>query len=176
MELQTARLTIREVSLSDLNAIHDLLSLPETDFYNALGLPESIKVTKGYVDKWIEHQFKNPRSLFAFSIEESSTHQFLGLIALTLGKPKYRNGEVWFKIHKNHWGNGYATEAFRRLIKFGFQDLDLHRIEAGCAIDNRASRKVIEKAGLTLEGTNRKLLPHQGGWLDCYSYAILDED
>lgn len=174
--LQSARLTLREIQPTDLEDIHALLSLPETDFYNALGIPESIETSQGYVDKWITQQKNDPRTLFAFSIEEKRSNQFLGLISLNLGKPKYRNADVWFKIHKDHWGNGYATEAFKRLIQFGFEELKLHRIEAGCAIENKASSRVIEKAGLTLEGTCRKLLPHQGGWLDCYSYAILEED
>ncbi len=176
MNLQTERLTIREINHSDLNAIHELLSLPETDFYNALGLPESIETTQGYVENWIDHQKKNPRTLYAFTIEKKEPKQFLGLIALTLGKPKYRNAEVWFKIHVEQWRQGFATEAFQCIINFGFHELGLHRIEAGCAVENLASRKVIEKAGLTLEGTNRKLLPHGDGWLDCNSYAILEED
>lgn len=176
IHLTTERLLLREVVDSDLENIHALLSLPETDFYNALGIPETIETTQGYVDNWITHQKKEPRTLFAFAVEEKKTNQFLGLISLNLGKPKYRNADVWFKIHKDHWGNGYATEAFKRLIQFGFEELNLHRIEAGCAIANIASQKVILKAGLKHEGTNRQLLPHRGGWLDCYSYAILEED
>ena len=176
LSLSTQRLSLREILASDLEAIHELLSLPETDFYNALGIPETIETTQGYVNNWIDHQKKNPRTLFAFAIREKDTNHFLGLISLNLGKPKYRNADVWFKIHKDHWGNGFATEAFKRLIQFGFEELKLHRIEAGCALENKASSRVIEKAGLTLEGICRKLLPHQGGWLDCYSYAILEED
>ncbi len=174
--LTTERLSLREIVASDLNAIHALLSLPETDFYNALGIPMTIEITQGYIDNWVNHQQKDPRILYAFTIENKEPKQFLGLIALTLGKPKYRNAEVWFKIHVEHWRKGFATEAFKELIRFGFNDLRLHRIEAGCAVENIASSKVIEKAGLTLEGTSRKLLPHMEGWLDCYTYAILEED
>ncbi len=175
MNLKTERLSLREIASSDLDAIHELLSLPETDFYNALGLPENINITKGYLDNWINNQSEQPRTLYVLVIEDQISNNFLGLIALTLGKPKYRNAEAWFKLHVNHWGKGYATEAFKRLIDFGFDDLNLHRIEAGCAVENKASSKVIEKASLRLEGTSRKLLPHRGGWLDCYSYAILEE-
>jgi RimJ/RimL family protein N-acetyltransferase len=174
--LITERLSLREVTASDLENIHGLFLLPETDYYNALGIPESIDFTRDYINNWIVHQQKNPRTLYPFVIEAKDSNQFIGLIGLIMGKPKYRNAEAWFKIHKDQWGQGYATEAFKCLIAFGFHDLGLHRIEAGCAIENIASSKVIQKAGLTLEGINRKLLPHQGGWLDCYSFAILEED
>ena len=174
--LQSARLTLREIQPTDLDDIHALLSLPETDFYNALGIPESIEVSRGYMDRWIHHQKEDPRTIYAFLISEKESGKFIGLTGLTLGKPKYRKAEVWYKIHVDHWGNGYATEVCKRLIDFGFNEIGLHRLEAGCAIQNKASVRVMEKAGMTLEGINKQLLPHQGGWLDCYMYAIVADD
>jgi ribosomal-protein-alanine N-acetyltransferase len=51
-----------------------------------------------------------------------------------------------------HWGNGYATEAARATIAFGFDELQLERIVAVTLPDNRASRRVLEKCGLTFAG------------------------
>jgi [ribosomal protein S5]-alanine N-acetyltransferase len=56
------------------------------------------------------------------------------------------------------------------------QSLRLHRIEAGCAVENIPSIKVLEKAGMTREGLKRKKLPIRGEWKDNYFYAILEED
>lgn len=61
-------------------------------------------------------------------------------------------------------------------MDFGFNDLKLHRIEAGCAVENIASSKVLEKVGMTKEGMKRKKLPIRGEWKDNYLYAILEED
>ncbi len=61
-------------------------------------------------------------------------------------------------------------------MNFGFNDLKLHRIEAGCAVENIASSKVLEKVGMTKEGIKRKILPIRGEWKDNYFYAILEED
>ncbi len=69
-----------------------------------------------------------------------------------------------------------ATEALERIIQFGFEDLKLHRIEAGCAVNNIASYKVMEKCGMIREAHRRKLLPLKSGWSDNYEYAILEED
>ena len=102
--------------------------------------------------------------------------EFIGLIALVSGKPNYRIAEVWFKILPRFWNKGYTTEALVELLRFGFMNLGLHRIEAGCAVENIASATVLEKAGMVREGTKRKLIPKDGAWMDAYMYALLEED
>jgi RimJ/RimL family protein N-acetyltransferase len=84
------------------------------------------------------------------------TNQFIGLIALNLGKLNFKIAEVWYKIHPAYWRQGYTTEALTKLLKFGFFNLGLHRIEAGSAIKNIASIKVLEKVGMTREGIKKK--------------------
>ena len=113
---------------------------------------------------------------YIFCLNLADTNEFIGLIALNIGKRNYKTAEVWYKIHLDHWRQGYATEALTKLIDFGFNELKLHRIEAGCAVENIASSKVLEKVGMTKEGIKRKKLPIRGEWKDNYFYAILDED
>ncbi len=74
------------------------------------------------------------------------------------------NEQIIYKriIHLDHWRKGYTTEALTKLLDFGFNELKLHRIEAGCAIENIASNKVLEKVGMTKEGIKRKILPIRG--------------
>ena len=59
-------------------------------------------------------------------------------------------------------------------MRFGFHTLKLHRIHAGCAVDNIGSIKVLEKAGMQREGRARQTLPLIDGWSDNYNYAILE--
>lgn len=151
-------------------------SLPETDRYNTLGVPETIQETKKIIDDWCSGQMANPGALYVYCLSLATTNQFIGLIGLTPGKLNYKTAEAWYKIHFNHWGNGYATEALSNLISHGFNDLGLHRIEAGCAVENLASVNVLEKVGMTREGIKRKQLPIRGEWKDNYFYAILEED
>jgi RimJ/RimL family protein N-acetyltransferase len=84
--------------------------------------------------------------------------------------------EIYFKLLPESWGNGFATELARRIFQFAFQDLGLHRIEAGVATENVRSIRVLEKLGMTREGSRRKILPIRGEWKDNYHYAILDEE
>lgn len=174
--LKTNRLNIRAIKWADLEAVHALNTLPETDEFNTLGIPETIQTTEKLLNEWLAAQKQTPRIAYVFGIDLIDTKQFIGLIAMNLGKQNYRTAEVWYKIHKDYWGRGYASEALTKLLEFGFNELKLHRIEAGCAVENIASIRVLEKAGMTQEGRKRKILPIRGKWVDNHFYAILEED
>ena len=174
--LTTIRLNIREIELKDIDNVHQLHSLSETDEFNTLGIPETIQETEDILSGWLAEQKKEPRNAYVFGIDLKDELKFIGLIAINPGKKNYRTAEVWFKVHKDFWRKGYTTEALIKLLDFGFNHLQLHRIEAGCAVDNIASIKVLEKAGMTREGMKRKKLPIRGEWKDNYFYGILDED
>lgn len=174
--LKTERLHIRELTSADVEDIHNLHSLPETDEFNTLGIPENIEATEKIVVEWLALQQQEPRSSYIFCIDKYDDNSFVGLIGLNIGKANYKTAEVWFKLHKDHWRQGYTTEALKRLLDFGFNNLQLHRIEAGCAVDNIASSKTLEKAGFTREGMKRKILPIRGEWKDNFFYAILEDD
>ena len=176
MKLETPRLIMRDISLLDIEMIHQLHSLPETDRYNTLGIPETKEVTSKLVFEWIVQQQGDPRTSFIFYVEEKGTAEFIGLMGMRLGKLNYRIGEVWYKTHLKQWGKGYTTEALKKLLDFCFTELKLHRIEAGCAVENIASVKVLEKVGMTREGRKRKILPIRGEWQDNFFYAMLEED
>ncbi|MBA3726118.1 MAG: GNAT family N-acetyltransferase [Armatimonadetes bacterium] len=70
--------------------------------------------------------------------------------------PAHRRAEIGYILHPEHWGMGLATEAAARLIQHGFEDLGLNRIYARADTRNPASRRVMEKAGMTCEGTLRE--------------------
>lgn len=176
MELHTKRLLLDEVVPSDLDNIHLLHSFPEVDRYNTMGIPETIEQSASLLSGWMAHQDQQPRTSYIFCMRSVATKEFVGLMALNLGKPKYKMAEVWYKIFPAHWGHGYTTEALAQVLKFGFEVLQLHRIEAGCAVENVASVRVLEKAGMTREGLQRKALPIRGDWVDCFCYAILETD
>lgn len=109
-------------------------------------------------------------------MELTEGNKFIGLIGINLGKEHYKNAEVWFQYDYQFWNKGYATESLRKIIAFGFEHLKLHRIEAGCAVENTGSISVLEKVGMLREAHTRKLLPLKTGWSDNYGYAILSTD
>lgn len=172
LHFSTERLLIRPISENDIENIHHLHSLTETDEFNTLGIPKDISETKKIVESWILDTNKS----YTFAIELKQENEFIGLIGIKLGKEKYKNAEVWFKLDSKFWNKGYATESLKRIIAFGFEELNLHRIEAGCAVANTGSIHVLEKVGMLREAHTRKLLPLKSGWSDNYGYAILSTD
>jgi len=176
IEIITERIKLRLIIISDLHSIHTLHSLPETDEFNALGIPKNIEETKSIIEPWIEEHKLNTIKNYTFAIENKLDTQFMGLFGLKLGSEKYKRAEIWYKIHSDFWKKGYATESLKAIINFGFETLKLHRIQAGCAVENIGSIKVLEKAGMTREGRGRQVLPLKSGWSDNFEYSILESD
>jgi ribosomal-protein-alanine N-acetyltransferase len=71
-------------------------------------------------------------------------------------------------------GRGYVTAAVQAVVRFAFDDLELHRVEAACQPDNAASRRVLEKAGFTQEGAARAYLKINGAWRDHLLFGIVN--
>jgi RimJ/RimL family protein N-acetyltransferase len=175
-ELETNRLNLKLITISDLEKIHELLSLPETDKFNTLGIPTNIRETEKILDELITKNNNGKETNFTFKVELKDEKSFIGLLSLNLGNPKFKSAEVWYKFHSHFWNKGYATESLYRILEFGFEELKLHRIEAGCAVDNIGSIRILEKVGMTKEGRKRKVLPLKDGWSDNFEYAILSSD
>lgn len=174
--ITTKRLELRPIEFRDLDTIHALHSLAETDEYNTLGIPDNIETTQSIIEPWIADNNRIEVRNYTLAIELKSEREFIGLFGLKLDHQKYNRAEVWYKVHPDYWNKGYATEALKAVLQFGFDTLGVHRIEAGCAVDNIGSVKVLEKAGMTREGRGRKILPLKSGWSDNFQYSILDTD
>jgi RimJ/RimL family protein N-acetyltransferase len=175
-KLKSERIKLRLIELSDLNSIHNLHSLPETDEFNALGIPKNIDETKSIIEPWIAENNLSEIKNYTFAIEQNNNDKFIGILGLKLWSKKHRRGEIWYKIHSNYWRKGFATESVNLILDYGFKTLNLHRIQAGCAVDNIGSIKVLEKVGMIKEGRGRQLLPLKNGWSDNFEYSILETD
>ena len=172
--LHSPRLLLRSIVPSDLQDIHALHSLPETDRYNALGIPKDLAETRNVVQGWLNDLDQSPVVNHTLAIREHKGGAFVGLFGLKLGSEKYRTAELWYKLLPAHWGKGYATEAVKCMLAHCFETLTLHRVEAGCAVDNAASVRVLEKAGFVHEGCKRKILPLKSGWSDAHIFGMLE--
>jgi RimJ/RimL family protein N-acetyltransferase len=176
MHVETERLILRDFNNSDWEDLHVLYMKPETVKYNPSGYPENEEASKKIVAGWSHQPDNTPREEYTLAIITKTDLKFVGVISINLGNHKYQRGEIWYKLLPEYWGQGLATEAMRAVLAFGFEQLQLHRIECGCSIHNIASYKVMEKVGMTREGIKRKVLPLDDGWHDGYLYAILEEE
>lgn len=174
--IQTPRLILAPLKKSDFKDIHYKNCFPEVAAFNTIGIPENLEVTKKFLEPLFQPQPKEHEQQLGWSIRLKEKKTFIGELGMRLSTPKYNKGEIHYSLIPEFWNKGYGTEAVTALLSYGFEALDLHRIEAGVATQNFSSIKLLEKVGMTREGMHRKILPIRGAWVDNYSYAILVED
>ncbi len=88
----------------------------------------------------------------------------------------FQSANVGYWIDESHAGRGYAPEAVAVVLRFAFEELGLHRVEAAIVPRNARSRRVVEKLGLREEGTSARFLQIRGAWEDHARYAITAEE
>ncbi len=119
---------------------------------------------------------RHPRTIYHLAIILRATDRLFGGCRIQIRNPAGGDGDIGYVLARDAWGQGFATEAARALIAFGFDRLALHRIWATCDVDNVASARVLEKLGMRREGHLRQSVRRRGEWRDCYLYAILEPE
>ena len=149
--LETERLALRPIQLTDIDLLVDLDSDPEVMRYITDGKPQPKEHYNQRVPELVSYMQDNP-GLGLWLAYLKGTNTFIGWYIL---KPLPNGGEVevGFRIKKQFWGNGYSTEAGKALLKHGFETLGLEKIAAIVRPDNFASQAVIKKIGLKQKGT-----------------------
>ncbi len=176
MNLETTRLSITEIEKQNLHEIHQKNSIFEVAKYTTIGIPQNIQITEELIAPVILDKLNKDRKLFGWVIRIKETNDFIGEIGMILSDKRFKKAEIHYSFIPKYWGKGYATEALQAVINFGFEELQLHRIEAGVASENFKSIKILERLGMTREGLKRKILPIRGEWQDNFHYAILEDD
>jgi ribosomal-protein-alanine N-acetyltransferase len=114
---------------------------------------------------------------YAFGIFLSPGGDIVGRIALSnVARGAWQNATIGYYVDGRHQGRGYATEAIRLVLRFAFKEADLHRVQAGVVPENRASARVLEKAGFRPEGLAARYININGRWRDHLIFAITRED
>jgi [ribosomal protein S5]-alanine N-acetyltransferase len=158
--------------MRDVVAIHRAAAHPSTRWgVHLLPRPYRRRHAVDFV-KRKRLQFRKRESL-ALAITSAHDGSLVGMIELSHLSPSDRCGELGYWIAPEHRGQGYATEASRAMVDVGFRALRLHRIEARAFARNRASIRVLEKAGLRPEGRFRERVWFGHRWLDMVWLARL---
>lgn len=174
--LQTPFVNLVPVEKTDLLEIHKLHLLPETNAFNTLGIPKDLARTEVVLRNWINRPKNKDAPGYIFALRLNNSNQFVGLIAINTMDKNKSQAEVWYKIYPKFWNKGYATSSLQAIIHFGFNSLKLESILAGCAVENTASVRVLEKVGMTRVGITRKSMLLNTGWTDRLEYIISSEE
>jgi RimJ/RimL family protein N-acetyltransferase len=172
--LETKRLILRPFRLNDAPAVQELAG--ERDIADTtMNIPHPYE--DGMAEEWIEGHEPGyeDEKIATFAIVLRDCADLVGAIGLQIDRG-LNNAELGYWIGKPFWNLGYATEATIAILTFGFDKLCLNRIQAGHLARNPSSGRVMEKAGMILEGTARQATIKWGQYEDLVSYGILRED
>jgi [ribosomal protein S5]-alanine N-acetyltransferase len=175
MQLESERLLLREFDHSDWPALHAYTSDPEVVQYMPFG-PNTEAEACAHLAECLATAAEEPRRIYELAVVLRTENRLIGMTTLALHYHEQRHASFSYLFHRDYWGQGYATEAMRRLIDFGFTELQLHRIEDSCDTRNHASARVMEKLGMRREGHLRETIWKDGRWYDEYLYAVLVQD
>lgn len=112
-----------------------------------------------------------------FGIFDKAQNEHIGNIKLGFMNSHHQSAQLSLFIgEKSYWGKGYATEAIRCITQWGFNALDLERIEAGCYDSNLGSLRAFLKVGYSVEGFFRNSVVSEGRRIGCFWLGILKND
>ena len=145
--LETDRLVLRQIIPEDFEDLFKMNRDPQIMKYVGDGSTRTHEEMKNELDMLISHYIRKP-GLGIWATELKANNCFIGASGLVY----YDNTseiEVGYRMQKEFWKNGYATEASKGLLEYGFTKLNLKKIVSSAHVDNVASRRVMEKIGMT---------------------------
>jgi ribosomal-protein-alanine N-acetyltransferase len=172
-ELETDRLILRELNLDDAPAM-TFQDNPEQWRLQAVEPPDFADPAQR-IANYLKYRGEDAqRRIFVYVARAKADGGVIGTVSLQRSHPKIAS--TGLSVASDHAGRGYGTELVRRIIAFGFGEIELNRIAADIAVENHACMRVMEKAGMQREGVARDVIFAQGRWWTEAQYAILKRD
>jgi [ribosomal protein S5]-alanine N-acetyltransferase len=172
VRLETERLLLREFGADDAEALFSVESEPEVARYQSFE-PRTLDQSQAFVRGAAEMATRSPRSVYELAVVRRADEQLIGRVGFEVSGGHGRQGVLWYTLRPDCWGQGYATEAARALVTYGFSELGLHRVQADCDPDNAPSWRLLERLGMRREAHHLEWVWHKQRWVDSYEYAVL---
>jgi RimJ/RimL family protein N-acetyltransferase len=148
-EFRTERLLLRQWREEDREPFAKLNADPETMRYFVSTMTrEESDATVDWATALIDE-----RGWGLWAVEVVGGAPFIGFVGLNVPRFRPEWVEVGWRLRREHWGNGYATEAAREALRFGFEELGLDEIVSFTSVPNTPSRRVMERIGMTHDPT-----------------------
>jgi [ribosomal protein S5]-alanine N-acetyltransferase len=169
--LETERLILRKMILNDAEAVFAYASNSEVSRYTLWETHRSMEDSRAFLE-FATQKYENGGEP-DWGIVYRGNGCLVGACGLVNWEAEHARAEVGFVLSREYWGRGLMSEAVRAILRFGFERMNLNRIEARCIAENAASARVMEKAGMVYEGTLRQREYIKGAYRDIKLYAIL---
>ena len=166
--LKTDRLLLRQFRPEDIDNVFYALSHPDVIPYYGISF-RTLEETQVQMDWFAELERAGTGIWWAICSPDDAT--FYGACGLYYIQPQHRKGETGFWLLPEHWGRGIMREALPVMLDYGFQQLQLHRIEAFVESENQNSKRILEKLDFAYEGTMRECEIKNGRFISLAIYA-----
>lgn len=171
--LETERLYLRRITKEDVNEIFALRSNKETMKYIPRPLAKTKEDALGHI-AIIEEKIENNEAI-NWAITLKNSPRLIGIIGHYRIKPEHFRAEIGYMLLPEHHGKGIITEAIQETVKYGFEIMKLHTIEAIIDPENYASERVLQKSGFVKEAHLKENEFYEGRFWDTVIYSILNK-
>lgn len=177
---KTSRLTIRPLQLSDYAAwkvAYSTMQPPLNQWDRKNKPPAELTLPKFKTLLTSQKSNRSDDKFYDCAVFETATRKLIGVVSVMdvlrgVGHSAY----LGYAIFNQYWGLGFGSEAVVAMIEIAFEDLDLHRLEAGIEPSNKKSLELARSIGLRKEGLKKRAVFLNGDWVDLVIYAVTSED
>lgn len=173
-EIYTERLYLRKISLKDAEILFNYWSDPEVTKY--LNVTTFKNIEQAYSMIRALNSLYNNKEGFRWAIVTKKDNNVIGTCGYNNWIKKSSRGEIGYELGKEYWGKGYASEAVKEIIKYGFKNMNLNRIEAFTVPEATSSINLLKKLGFKQEGTLRQYGYWNMRYWDENIYSLLKRD
>lgn len=171
--LHTARLDLVEIKQEHLPDVFRLFSDAQvTQFYNIVTLKEEAEAQK--IIGWFGRRFAEKAGI-RWGISLKGQPDIIGTIGFN-NVTKQHRANIGYDLQTAFWNKGFVTEALKAVIEFGFEELDINRIEAEVMQGNLSSERLLAKAGFTKEGILRQWMDWNNRHYDMTMFSLLQSE
>ena len=170
-DLTTERLTLRRMMVIDSEDMFEYASRGDVTKYVTWHPHPDRNYTREYL-QYLQNRYA-AGMFYDWAIVYEPDGKMIGTCGFTSFGFASDSAEVGYVLSPEYWGKGIMQEALARVLRFGFEELDLHRIEAKYITENERSRHVMEKAGMTFEGVLRESMLVKGAYVNVGICSIL---
>ncbi|MER3114496.1 GNAT family N-acetyltransferase [Bacillus altitudinis] len=172
--IHTESLILKQATITDAEDMHIYLSNETVCRYMGIDAHETIEDTKGEIN-WYDNIFKEQTGIrWGISLKNNPT--IIGSCGFLNLEKQHLRTEIGYELHHDHWRKGIMKEAITAVLRYGFQEMNLNRIEALIDPQNITSVKLLEQFNFVREGLLREYEYSKGKFDDVLMYGLLNKD
>ena len=172
--IETKRCILRKFTKNDIDDLYEYASDNEVTQFLSWDTYKSINMAVDYIENVLLKYSKN--EIAPWGIEWIENSKLIGSIDFVKYDEKNFSAEIGYVLNKKYWNKGIMTEVLKEIVEFGFDEMNLVRIETRLDSMNVASERVMQKNGLKYEGTLRKKEFLKNKFIDVKYYSILKDE